>query len=63
MNIISGDYVFSICEPEDFKKCNKLVHELRMKGFRKVNHEFSFQDQYEHYKKGKEFVIVTSLGL
>ena len=66
INIVRGDFKFKEWEEDGWKKFDKKVHELRKKGFRKINQEFSMNgDYFEYYRqKGKRKVItVTMMGM
>lgn len=59
LNITQGHFIFFDWKKDSWKEFQRKEHELRMQGFRKVNHEFEFQDFFVTYKRKKRRVVLT----
>jgi hypothetical protein len=62
ISIVKGDFVFAAWEKGSSKKFRKKVHELRVQGYRKINQDCDFLNEYEYYrKKGSKKIITLTI--
>lgn len=59
VNIIQGDFIFYDWKENGWKEFSRKEHDLRMRGFRKVNHEFDYLNLYVTYKCKKKRITLT----
>lgn len=51
ISIVRGDFIFASWENDTYKKYRKIIHDLRIHCYRKINEEHDFINKYEYYRK------------
>ena len=63
VNMIQGDYIFYAWVKNEAERYDERVAELEALGYKLVNSEYGFQDEYKYYENPNGDVKVVTIAM